>query len=139
MNKITLKYELDLNFTLIAITCPLKDYRLCFHINRGTRLNLVKNEDHELWLSSNHSLFFSKYSYISSIEETEFYLIGNKGVEGGFLIPEAKATDYFLLIRGFIDEEDFTSLMNALAQIEEVLVAAEIDVERLKSKENLVF
>jgi len=99
----------------------------------------VKNEDHELWLSSNHSLFFSKYSYISSIEETEFYLIGNKGVEGGFLIPEAKATDYFLLIRGFIDEEDFTSLMNALAQIEEVLVAAEIDVERLKSKENLVF
>jgi hypothetical protein len=139
LNKITLKYELDLNFTLIAITCPLKDYRLCHYINRATRLNLIKNEDHEIWVSRNHSLFFPKYSYISSIEETEFYLIGNKGIEGGFLIPEAKATDYFMLIKGFIDDEDFSALMDAIVEVEEVLVAAEINVEKLKSKENLVF
>ena len=139
MNKITLKYELDLNFTLIAITCPLKDYRLCFYINRASGLNLVKNDDHEVWVSKNQSLFFTKYSYISSIEETEFYLLGNKGINGGILISEAKATDYFLLIRGFIDDEDFLSLMNAINQIEEVQVAMEIDIEKLKSKENLVF
>jgi hypothetical protein len=99
----------------------------------------VKNEDHEVWLSKNQSLFFTKYSYISSIEETEFYLLGNKGINGGVLIPEARATDFFLLVRGFIDEEDFLFLMNAINQIEEVLVATEIDIEKLKSKENLVF
>ena len=139
MNKFTLKYELDLNFTLIAITCPLKDYRLCFYINRASGLNLVKNEDHEVWVSKNHSLFFTKYSYISSIEETEFYLLGNKGIDGGILISETKTTDFFLLIRGFIDDEDFLSLMNAINQIDEVLVATEIDLEKIKSKENLVF
>ena len=139
MNKITLKYELDLNFTLIAITCPLKDYQLCFHINRSTGLNLVKSEDYELLVSKNQSLFFTKYSYISSIEETEFYLIGNRGMEGGILIPEIKATDYFMLIRGFIDEEDFQALINELNLIKGVVVATEIDIEKLKSKENLVF
>ena len=139
MNKFTLKYELDLNFTLIAITCPLKDYRLCFHINRASGLGLVKNEDHEVWVSKNHSLFFTKYSYISSIEETEFYLLGNKGIDGGILISETKTTDFFLLIRGFIDDEDFLSLMNAIKQIDGVLVATEIDLEKIKSKENLVF
>lgn len=139
MNKITLKYELDLNFTLIAITCPLKDYQLCFHINRSTGLDLVKSEDYEVLVPKSHSLFFTKYSYISSIEETEFYLIGNKGIEGGILIPEAKTTDYFMLIKGFIDDEDFLALINAMNQIKGVAVATEIDVEKLKSKENLVF
>lgn len=139
MNKITLKYELDLNFTLIAITCPLKDYQLCFHINRSTGLNLVKTEDYEISVPTNGSLFFTKYSYISPIEETEFYLIGNKGIEGGILIPEVKTTDYFMIIKGFIDEEDFHNLISALNDINEVAVATEIDVEKLKSKENLVF
>ncbi len=139
MNKITLKYELDLNFTLIAITCPLKDYQLCFHINRSTGLNLVKSEDYEILASKNHFLFFTKYSYISSIEETEFYLIGNRGIEGGILIPETKEIDYFLLIKGFIDEEDFLALINAINQIKGVVAATEINIEKLKSKENLVF
>lgn len=139
MNKIILKYELDLNFILIAVTCPLKDYRLCFHINRATGLDLVKNEDHEVWMSNNTSYFFTKYSYISSTEETEFYLIGNKGIDGGLLAPEMKVVDYFILIKGFIDEEDLKSLLDSINKIEEIVVATEIDVVKLKSKENLVF
>lgn len=139
MNKITLKYELDLNFTLIAITCPLKDYRLCFYINQITGLDFTKNDDHELWRSNNQSFFFTKYSYINHSEETEFYLIGNKGINTGFLVPEMKGTDYFMLIISYIDDEDLGALLNALNRIDQVVVASKIDPEKLKSKENLVF
>ena len=139
MNKIILKYELDLNFLLIAINSPLKDYRLCFYINRTTSLNLKKDEDHEVWQSTNSFRYFSKYSDISSSEETETYLIANKGLNGGFLVPEMKVVDYFILIKSFIDEEDLKTLLDGLNKIDDVVVASEIDIDKLKSKENLVF
>lgn len=139
MNKIILKYELDLNFLLIAINCPLKDYRLCFFINRRTSLNLRKDDDYEVWQFANTFHYFSKYSDISSSEETEVYLIGNKGLNGTFLIPEMKVVDYFILIKSFIDEEDIKSLLEALNKIDDVVVASEINIDKLKSKENLVF
>lgn len=139
MNKIILKYELDLDFILIAVTSSLRDYQLCFHINRSTGLDFSKKEDHEVWINNNTSHFFTKYSYISSTEETEFYLIGNKGFDGGLLIPEMKLTDYFILIKEFIDEEDLRILLEGINRIEGIVVATEIDVEKLKSKENLVF
>lgn len=139
MNKIILKYELDLNFILIAITSPLKDYRLCFYINRESGLNLQKEEDYTLQPDGNSTHFFTKYSDISPTEETEFYLLGNRGLEGGILIPEMKNVDFFMVIKGFIDDEDLRALLSSLIKIEDIIVASEIDVTKLKSKENLVF
>ncbi|WP_118193556.1 IPExxxVDY family protein [Albibacterium indicum] len=139
MNKIILKYEIDLDFLLIAITCPLKDYRLCYYINKHTGLNLEKTGDHETWMSSTTSLFFTKYVYISESTGTEFYLIGNKSIESGYLLPELRGSDYFLIIKEFIDEEDLKNLHKSLNSIPDVVVATEIDPEKLKSKENLVF
>jgi len=139
LNKVTLKYEIDLNFILIAITCPLKDYRLCYYINKLTSLDLSKTEDHETWIADNTSLYFPKYSYIKPNEETEFYLIANKGIEAGYLLPELKGSDYFLIIKEFIDDIDLKILYKGLKRIPEIVVATEINPHKLKSKENLVF
>src|SRR5690554_969215 len=139
LNRITLKYEIDLNFILIAITCPLKDYRLCYYINKLTSLDLRKTEDHETWTGDNTSLYFPKYSYINTTEETEFYLIGNKGLDSGYLLPELRGSDYFLIIKEFIDDIDLKTIYKALNKIQHIVVATEIDPQKLKSKENLVF
>lgn len=139
MNKVTLKYEIDLNFILIAITCPLKDYRLCYYINKLTALDLRKTDDHETWIGDNTSLYFPKYSYINTTEETEFYLIGNKGCDTGYLLPELRGSDYFLIIKEFIDDIDLKAFYKALNEIPYIVVATEIDPQKLKSKENLVF
>jgi hypothetical protein len=139
LNRLTLKYELDLDFILIAITCPLKDYRLCYFINKLTPLNLSKTDDHETWISEEAPYYFPKYAYISPTEGTEFYLIANKGVDAGYLLPELRGSDYFLIIKEFIDDVDLKALYKALNQIPEVAVATEIDPQKLKSKENLVF
>ena len=71
--------------------------------------------------------------------ETEYYLLANKGEENGYLIPEMKTSDYFLMIKNFIDDEDLANLVNSINNIPEVVVATEISAEKLRSKENLIF
>lgn len=140
LNKFTLKYELDLDFVLFAISSPLKDYRLCYFINKNAGLNLSKVDDHEAWLvNTDTPTHFSKFAHLSDESETEFYLIANRGYGGGWLVPEMRQTDYFLLIKNFIDDDDLMALDEGINAIGEVLVAGEIKPEKLKSKENLIF
>ena len=70
--------------------------------------------------------------------DAELYILANKGTEG-FLVSEMKKVDFFLLIRNYIDEDDLKALIGGLNRIPEVLVAAEVDPKKLKSKENLIF
>lgn len=140
LNKVVLKFELDFDFILIAIACPLKDYRLCHFINKHTGLELRKVKDHQLPAPrAGEWWMFSMYLYLPESVETEYYLISNKGEENGYLIPEMKNTDYFLMIKNFIDEEDLDALVNAINAIPDVVVASEITPDKLKSKENLIF
>lgn len=139
LNKLTLKYELDIDFNLIAITCPLKDYRLCFYINKVTGLDLHKIDDHEIWLENKQIFYFSRYTHEDLTNDTTYFLISNRGVDRGLLIPEMKVTDYFLLVKNAIDEELLEWQITQLNDIKEIVVASEIDPHKLKSRENLVF
>lgn len=136
MNRTTLKYELDLDFVLLAITTPLKDYRLCFKINKELHIDLYRADDLKLILNEEAS-FFSRYIYTQANTETEFTLLANKGT-GGFLIPEMNKADFFLLIHNYIDPEELRHVIAGLNRISEVVVAAEVDPKKLKSKENLI-
>jgi RIO-like serine/threonine protein kinase len=139
LNRTTLKYELDLDFVLVAITAPLKDYRLCFKINRELQTDLSRQGDLQLHFNNREEAFyFSKYFYLQPHSETEFTLLANKGSEG-FLIPEMKTVDYFLLIHNYIDREELRQVIGGLNRIAEVQVAVELDPRKLKSKENLIF
>lgn len=140
MNKVVLKYDFDFDFILIAISCPLKDYRFCHFINKYTGLQLARAEDYAVFIPQfDETCEFTCYAQLTEEEEVEFYLFSNKGVENGFLIPEMKTSDYFLMIRNFIDDEDLEHLIEALNKIPEVVVASEIVAEKLKSRENLIF
>lgn len=138
MNKKLLQVELDFDFKLIALTSPLKDYRLCFAINKFTEFDFRKVDDLEISFKNTAKKFFSKYIYVPENIECEFVFIANKGTDG-FLIPEMKAVDYFILIKHFIDDEDLELFLSQLKQIEEVQAVVELDPEKIKSKENLIF
>lgn len=139
MNKLTLKYELAIDFNLIAITCPLKDYRLCYFINKVAALDLHKIDDHEIWVNAQQTHYYGRFTHEDTINETSYYLLNNKGIEGGVLIPEMKATDFFLLIQNAIDEDLLQWQINQINSLREVVVATEINPHKLKSRENLVF
>lgn len=138
MNKLTLKFELDLDFILIALTVPLKDYRLSFKINKQLNIQFCRQDELYLPAGENSGSYFSMYHYQYKQTETDFYLLANKGTEG-FLIPEMKSADYFIMIKNFIDDEDLETFLSGLNKIPEVQVAAEVDPKKLKSKENLIF
>ncbi len=139
MNRTTLKFELDLDFVLLAITSQLKDYIFCFKINKqlGTDFCKVTDLEHP-FNASDKTFYFSRYFYLMPQTETELYIIANKGTEG-FLVPEMKKVDFFLLIRNYIDDDDLKLIISKLNKVPEVLVAVEVDPKKLKSKENLIF
>ena len=131
---------MDLDFVLIAITSSLRDYRLCYFINKATGLELHKMADYEIGVPPPVEMAsFSRYADIDDANETEYYLLANRGAEGGVLVPEMRHSDYFLLIRNFIDEEDLTELLDRIIAIADVVAASEISPQKLKSKENLIF
>lgn len=140
MNKVLLKYDFDFDFVLIAISCPLKDYRLCHFINKHTGLQLARSADYTVFIPQYGEICeFSCFTHVPEGEEVEFYLFSNKAEGNGYLVPEMKTSDYFLMIRNFIDDEDLEHLITALNDIPDVVVASEIVPEKLKSRENLVF
>ena len=110
---------------------------LCFKLNRQLNINFYKIE--ELTIESNLStVFFSRYYYQIPESETDFYLVSNKG-DQGYLIPEMKTVDYFILIHNYISEEEIEELIDGINKLPEILAAIEVDPKRLKSKENLIF
>ena len=139
MNRKTLKFEIDLDFVLIAITTSLKDYRICYLINKYLSFNFSKSKDLEVdILQGSGPVFFSLYQYHWEASETDFYFIANKGSDG-YLIPEMRKADYFLMIKNYIDDDDLDKLITSLNRIPEIVAAVKIDPKKIKSRENLLF
>ena len=139
MNRKTLKFEIDLDFVLIAITTSLKDYRICYLINKYLNFNFSKSDDLEVdILQGSGQVFFSLYQYHWEASETDFYFIANKGSDG-YLVPEMRKADYFLMIKNYIDDDDLDKLITALNRIPEIVAAVKIDPKKIKSRENLLF
>lgn len=165
LNKVTFKLDLDfdleLDFTLIGISSSLRDYRLCHFINKHSGLKLqfgkespidhngnIKNKSqseldyHVIPEKSKTKYFkhhFPMYRYCCEQFEFEYYLINNKSLENGVLIPEIGNFDYFMLIKHYIDSEDLDRLIDNLKSIPDIMLVKEIDPISLKSKENLIF
>jgi hypothetical protein len=139
LNRKFLKFEIDLDFVLIAVTTSLKDYRICYLINKFLAFNLVKIPDLSVDIFPGPvPALFSIYHFCWETTETDFYFIANKGSEG-YLIPEMRKADYFLLIKNYIDENDLDNLVSSLNKIPEIVAAVKIDPKKIKSRENLLF
>ena len=139
LNRKILKFEIDLDFVLIAVTTSLKDYRICYLINRYLNFNFVKTADLAVEMAPNRGpVYFSRYTYSWETTETDFYFIANKGTDG-YLIPEMRKTDYFLMIKNYIDDADVDNLVSSLNKIAEIVAAVKIEPKKIKSRENLLF
>ena len=137
MTKYQLEVEYDYDFILIGISCHVKDYRICWALNHALEIALEKQNDLEIIRknkkgTSEHAVFF----YYDEENHTEFNVVHNVGT-AGYLIPEQKQADFYLIIRNDFDLE-IVDLVNKVRQIDFVLTAFEVDIESLKSKQNLL-
>lgn len=139
MSRKILSFELDLDFILIALRSPLRDYRLCYHINKELHTDFRKTADYCLPLFGGaEPMQFSQYVYNIEASETEFYIIANHGTTG-CLIPEMGSTNYFLLIKNHFDDEDLENVLLRLKKIAFIESVKQIDPKNIKSHENLLF
>ncbi len=106
LNRKFLKFEIDLDFVLIAVTTSLKDYRICYLINKYLNFNFIKMPTWRLIFCPGRDRYFFQYIHYNwEASETDFYFIANKGSDG-YLVPEMRKADYFLMIKNYIDEND---------------------------------
>ncbi|CAN5470821.1 hypothetical protein BH10BAC1_BH10BAC1_03480 [soil metagenome] len=138
MGKYTLEIEYDYDFVLIGISSHEKDYRICWAINNQLGLNLTKTDALEIKDKKQEELsHFSLFSFELPDEFMEYFIIANRS-EKGLLIPEQKQVDYFFIIRGEIENEKVMEMIKLIKESNLVQTAFRVDVNALKSKQNLI-
>jgi hypothetical protein len=137
MSKTLLTLDDDYDFSLIGISCHAKDYRICWEINNSLNISLIRVEDYEIRKKKEISKF-SFYEFIDENNYIDYYLIANKGNKGN-LIKEQKTTDFFLLLKGNISDNQLNDILSKINALNLVLTAFKIMPESLKSKQNLIF
>ena len=138
MGKHTLEIEYDYDFVLIGISSHEKDYRICWALNNQLGLNLVKTDALEIKdKKQDDPSFFSLFSFELPDEFMEYFIIANRS-EKGLLIPEQKQVDYFFIIRGEIENDKVMDMIRLIKESSLVQTAFRVDVNALKSKQNLI-
>ncbi len=134
MAKTRLKIEYDYDFCLIGIVSSEKDFRFCWMLNNQLGQRFAKVEDHESG-AGNHS----NYSFNDENNMREYYLVVNKSDTGKLLLEEHQHTDYFIIIKGEISDEEKKYFAEQIKKLNAVSASYLIDAESLKSKHNLIF
>ncbi|MDT8413063.1 MAG: IPExxxVDY family protein [Vicingaceae bacterium] len=137
MSKLTFSLENEYDFELIGISCHSKDYRICWSLNNALKTNFKRIEDYEIQ-KKNEIINFPFFEYIDEDNNIEYFVIANKSSEG-YLVSEKQSIDYFLVLKGSVTDKLVENLAKKVKEIDVVIIAHRIDVNELKSKQNLLF
>ena len=131
--RFTLEFDEEFDFAVLAINSHIKAYKLCWNINSSMQLNFEKIKDHNI----KKDLWFSRYTYISD-DGVEYDLLVNRSKKG-YLVPNQKSINYFLVVKNDYWEQEKPEFMNKLRNIPDVLLAFEIDIANLKYIDRFIF
>ena len=125
-------------FTLLGISCHLRDYRLSYLINLHLGFSLVKRDDLKITSSSNQGeAEFSFFSYRDEERFNSYYLIGNRS-ESFTLVPEMKQFDFLLFVEGKFNKPEKDALTKTILKLPGILTLFETNITQLKNFENLL-
>lgn len=128
---------MSLDFSLWAIASSLKDYRICWHLNRALRVEFERKDDLEIATALGRTLWFSLFAHNDSVQKLAYYLISNR-CETDYLVPELRGNDFFLMIKGFLKKEEAGELVTRLRSITGLQAVFSIDPSKLSSVHNLI-
>jgi len=157
LHKLLVDEFYDTSFSLLAIHCGLEDYRLAYLLNKYLGLNLCrmpKDLDYKYFAAS-----YSVYEWYNKENEISWNLISNvcKKEEDGLqssgslfntenrvlktyhLLPEFKNVDYLVKITNEAQHLNEKIVLGKIQSIPQIVTSYTIDVEKLKSKDNLIF
>ena len=160
LRKLSLGEFDEIDYNLIAIHTSLEDYRLAYFLNQRLGINLSKSAN-EIQISVKEGeTNFSRFSYTVKETNIRWNLIQNNSeviysqngeklnlffnvpmqmAKKVFLLPEFKKVDYFLKIENNDEISSTTETQLLINTIENISTVYIIDVNQIKSKNNLIF
>lgn len=109
---------------IIGICTHLEDFKLAWHINKLLNINLVKYQN----IVNEDGYEFSFYLYDGGENCNTYNLVEIANAEARW-VSFSPATDYLIVIRNFINDENLTKLLDKIKHIEGVAHAYLIDLE----------
>ncbi len=153
--------EIDVEeFSLIAIHCSEEPYKMAFLLNQSVKFRLKRKAVDLAYSNNGLEISFPHYVYNDALKYRDFHLISNKckspeaivHSSGSlfentssekfivtYLLPEHKKADYILKIYSDFENIPLRKFISEINEIKQVVSAYSIDVESIKSKNNLIF
>ena len=147
----------EVDCTLFAIYCSIEDYRLAYLLNKHLGISLTRKSS-DLDFNEGKCAFsifdwedtkqLITWSLVSNVFKAEMYQTSNqkslfdtqqKITKTTYLIPEYKAVTYFLKIDNEFNLSKEKCILNNIIAIPQIVTAYSIDINQLKSKDNLIF
>jgi hypothetical protein len=149
----------EIDYQLIAIHSTLEDYRLAYYINQNLPINLKKGNCNIQISNKEGETQFTRFIFEDS-KDISWNLVQNKNdvfapsqnsnqglfAESNnkfstkiYLIPEFKKVDFFLKIENGEVKIDVSKITNCIKKIDRVSTVYAVEVEKIKSKNNLIF
>jgi len=148
----------EAQYTLIAMHCTIEDYRLAYLLNKYLGINLTRKradldfkrdqsaysifewEDHKQLTTWNlvSNIFKTEVEVVQTSEQSLFKTEANI-TKTYNLIPEYKRVNYFLKIETDTNFSKATYILSHVLNIPQIVTAYNVDVNQLKSKDNLIF
>lgn len=147
----------DVDCTLIAIYSSVEAYRLAYLLNKYLSINLtrrkldldvgIKNVSYPIfeWEDSKELLTWSlvanscKTETSKQINYNSLFVSEEKVTKIFYLVPEYKAVNFFLKIDNQTNLNKEKQILKTILDIQQVKTANCIDINQLKSKDNLIF
>jgi len=129
--KISFVYDLTDEYHIIGICSHLKEYKLCWHLNKILNSNLSKLEDFSF---SNKNVTGENYSffyYNDKNNRNNIFLLSNKNDNMTLLekIPEA---DFLLIVKGVFSGKRIEEIISALKKTSNILTVFSVNMDKIK-------
>ncbi len=134
-----ISYEFGTDYRLIGIAASLREYKLCFHLNGLLGCDFRKLKDLVFEPKDRgRSVQFSVFKAGDETTPHQYLIFANKNL-GEALLPEVSNYDYLLQIFGRQPEDDLKDLLDGIRAFPEVVMATEIPLKKVKSKDRLIY
>ncbi len=138
MKKKSLIYSPEFDFRLIGIVSTISDIKMAWELKQITELEIVRGEYHEIYLEkAAESQLFNRFEAIENNDSLSIYFLGNKS-PSGYLVEELKNIDFFIIIKGFEQQEFADDLQKQLKGKPTIQAVFNIDIQTLSSKQKLL-
>ena len=154
-------YDFDeIDYSLIAIHTSLEDYRLAYFINQRLHVNLNKSNKEIQITDKEGEVHFSRFHYYEKKKDISWDLIQNineviqqkkednqnlftnfdiEVAKKVYMLPEFKKVNYFLKIENSEDDINLLKIQSELNSIDQITTNYIVDINKIKSKNNLIF